>query len=296
MIELRHLRYFVAVAEELNFRRAAERVHIDQSPLSRAIRELESELGVLLFARTPRKLRLAPAGEALLQEARELFNQLERAVRRVRLTDARYRAPLRIGIADGLVQPRLSHCLARWREAALQTPLELTDMSALDLADALRREDLDAGISFGVPEEEAIVQEPAWSYPLVAVLPVGHELASRTTLTLSEDIAFPTIACHPRHKPGARRQVDAILQRWVPSPSYSREANSLSGFINLISAGLGIGLVDMGQMEARRSAEVVTVPVGGGVAGITTYVLHKRQRSPLPEVLQLFLTHATSFE
>ena len=73
MIELRHLRYFIAVAEELSFRRAAERVHIDQSPLSRTIHDLESDLGVLLFAQTPCTRRLTPAGEILLQEVHELF-------------------------------------------------------------------------------------------------------------------------------------------------------------------------------------------------------------------------------
>lgn len=101
MLELRHLRYFIAVAEELSFRRAAERVHIDQTPLSRTIRDLEEQLGVLLFVRMPRNLRLTPAGARLLKEARQLFVRLERTRRVVRATDARYRAPLRVGVADG---------------------------------------------------------------------------------------------------------------------------------------------------------------------------------------------------
>ena len=116
MIELRHLRYFIAVAEELNFRRAAERVHIDQTPLSRTIRALEDRLGVQLFVRAPRKLHLTPAGLRLLKEARKVFIRIERAHRAVRETDARFRAPLRIGVADGIAQPRLSECLVRWRE------------------------------------------------------------------------------------------------------------------------------------------------------------------------------------
>lgn len=82
--ELRYLRYFIAVAEELNFRRAAERVHIDQTPLSRAIRDLEDQLGVQLFVRTPRKLHLTPAGLRLLKEARKVFIRIERAQRTAR--------------------------------------------------------------------------------------------------------------------------------------------------------------------------------------------------------------------
>ena len=116
MIELRHLRYFVAVAEELNFRRAAGRTHIDQSPLSRAVRGLEEDIGILLFARTPRTLRLASTGERLLANARKLVASIERAVRE---TDERYRASLRIGIANGISQPKLAHYTLRlgtaWR-------------------------------------------------------------------------------------------------------------------------------------------------------------------------------------
>ena len=122
MIELRHLRYFIAVAEELNFRRAAERVHIDQTPLSCTIRALEDRLGVQLFVRAPRKLHLTPAGLRLLKEARKVFIRIERAHRAVRETDARFCAPLRIGVADGIAQPRLSECLVRWREMAPEIP------------------------------------------------------------------------------------------------------------------------------------------------------------------------------
>ena len=296
MIELRHLRCFVAVAEELSFRRAAERVHVDQSPLSRTVRDLEADLEVLLFARTPRTLRLTPAGEALLQEVRELFVRLEGAKRRARETDARYQAPLRIGIADGLAQPRLLECLARWRHVAPQTPLEITDMRAPDLADALRREELDVGISFGVAHEEAIVQEPAWSYAAAALLHVEHELASRATLTISEVSAFPMIAYHPKHKPGLRQQLDEIVLRHTPSPTLAGQASSLTGLMNQVSAGIGVALIDVGHFDIFRRANLVVVPLRDGAASITTYLLHKRQRAQLPIALEHFFTHAKSMK
>lgn len=295
-IELRHLRYFVAVAEELNFRRASERVHIDQSPLSRAVRELEDELGVLLLARTPRTMRLTPAGEVLLEEVFDLFTHWRRAMRRTRETDASYRAPLRVGIADELAQPNLSRCLVRWHETAPQTPLELVDLSARELAEALRREELDVGISFGVRFEDAIVQEAAWAYPLVAVLPAGHELASRKSLGLDEVVAYPMIACHPDHKPGKRRQLDAIVQRCKSSPIHSREAHSLTGLLNLVGARLGVGLVDAGSVETLCREDIVMVPLEDDLFPVTTYVLHKRRRSSLPEALQRFLALAKSSE
>jgi DNA-binding transcriptional LysR family regulator len=294
MIDLRHLRCFVAVAEELSFRRAAERVHVDQSPLSRTIRDLESDLGILLFARTPRTLRMTPAGELLLQEARELFVRLECAKRRVRETDARYRAPLRLGIADGLAQPRLLECLARWRHVAPHTPLEITDMRAPDLADALRGEELDVGISFGVPNEEAIVQELAWSYAAAALLHVEHELASRATLTISEVSVYPMIAYHPKHQPGLRRQLDAMVPRH--SPPLAGQASSLTGLMNQVSAGIGVGLIDVGHLDLFCRANLIVVPLRDDAASITTYLLHKRQRSQLPIALEGFFTHAKSLK
>ena len=134
MIELRHLRYFVAAAEELNFTRAAERVHIDQTPLSRSVRELEEYFGVQLFVRAPRRLRLTPAGERLLDEARKIFIRIERTTRIVQSTGKLYKAPLRVGVADGIAQPMLSDCFIRWKSVAPEIPLELKEMRARELA------------------------------------------------------------------------------------------------------------------------------------------------------------------
>jgi DNA-binding transcriptional LysR family regulator len=224
MIELRHLHYFIAVAEELNFRRAAERIHIDQTPLSRTVRDLEDQLGVQLFVRAPRKLHLTPAGLRLLQDARNIFIRIERTYRAVRETDARFRAPLRIGVADGIAQPKLSECMVRWREVAPEIPLELTEMRASELADALQREELDAGFSFGLPDDETLTQQPAWSYPVMALLPIGHELAGQSVLPIADVLAFPLLSCHAERQPGLLRQMQVIVHRYTSTPTLSGEA------------------------------------------------------------------------
>lgn len=291
MIELRHLRYFVAVAEELNFRRAAERIHIDPTPLSRAIRDLEDQLGVLLFMRMPRKLRLTPAGVRLLEEAQHLFIRLERTRRVVRATDARHRASLRIGISDGIAQRRLSECLVGWQALAPETPLELSEMSADELASALRREEIDAGISFGLPEDEAIAQEPVWNYPLMAILPFGHELASLEKVALADLLAFPLISCKADRQPGLVQQMRAIVRRYSPVPTIVGEASSLAGYITRIAAGMGVGLADAGHVATLHRTDVVVIPLQESEY-IVTCVLHKHQRFGLTEELQRFLTHA----
>ncbi|MGJ7524854.1 LysR family transcriptional regulator [Variovorax sp. GB1P17] len=295
MIELRHLRHFIAVAEELSFRRAAERIHIDQTPLSRTIRDLEGQLGVLLFVRMPRKLRLTPAGARLLKEAHQLFLRLERTRRVVRATDARYRAPLRIGVADGIALPKLSECFAGWQALAPETPLELSEMNADELAAALRREEVDAGISFGLPNDDALAQEPAWSYPLMALLPVGHELASFESLSLADLLCFPLISCKSDRQPGLVQQMRAIVQRYSPAPTIAGEACSLTGYVTRIAAGMGVGLADAGHVATLHRVDVVAVPLQEDER-IVTHVLHKHRRSGLTDELQRFLTHAKNLD
>lgn len=293
MIELRHLRYFIAVAEELNFTRAAERIHIDQTPLSRAVRDLEDELGVQLFVRRPRGLMLTPAGTRLQEEVRKLFIRFERTKRAVRQAHAMHQAPLRIGVADGIAQPRLSECLAGWQAIAPAVPLELSEMRARELAAALCQEDVDVGFSFGVPEDARIAQDVAWSYPLIALLPTEHELAREEPLSLAELARFPMIACHASYKPGVRQQIDGLLRQCGCAPLVAGEANTFTGYVTRIAAGLGVGLADSGHAETLRRGDIAILPLADELL-LHAYVLHKHQRFGLPEVIERFLTHAKS--
>lgn len=293
MVELRHLRYFIAVAEELNFRRAAERVHIDQTPLSRTIRDLEDRWGVTLFVRTPRNLQLTPAGAKLLDHARKLIVRLERAKRAVRATDVRHREPLRIGVDEVTVQPMLADCLARWRLIAPDIPVELAEMHAAELRVALRNEGIDVGFSFGLPDDDAIAQQPAWGSPLVAILSPGHELATREVVSLSELLCFPAIACMETYHPGLHQQMAAILQQLQLSPTIDGEARSLTGYLTRVAVGQGIGVADADHMLALQRKDIVVVPLVEQIH-ITTYVLHKHRPNGLHEILQRFLTHATT--
>ncbi len=293
MIELRHIRYFIAVAEEQNFRRAAERIHVDQSPLSRTIRDLEGKLGVSLFVRLPRGLQLTPAGLKLLTECRKILVRLERVRRTVRDTHALYQAPLRIGVADGIAQPRLSECLNRWRLVAPQVPLEIAEMRAHELANALRNEEVDVGFSFGVPNAEGIVQSPAWRYHIVALLPLGHELGVNSSISLSELFAFPFLSCNEERLPGLFAQMRAIVRRYTEQTTVAGAASTLSGYVTRIAAGLGVGMADAGHTWALQRDDVLAVPLAEE-EHITTFVLHKYQRFGITEPLQRFLDHVST--
>jgi len=290
MIELRHLRYFIAVAEELSFRRAAERIHIDQTPLSRAVRDLEERLGVTLLVRAPRKLRLTPAGVCLLREARKVLIRVERTQRVVRDTDAFFHAPLRIGVADDIAQSKLSECIRRWREIAPEAPLELTEMRADELSAALKSEEVDLGISFGVLNDELIVQEPAWSYPVMALLPVKHKLARHTSLPIAELLVSPLISCHADRQPGLLYQMRTIVRRHIAKPNLAGDASTLAGYITRVAAGMGVGLADAGHVATMHRADVVAVPLAEDEY-ITTYVLYKQRRFGMRDALQRLLAH-----
>lgn len=293
MIELRHLRYFIAVAEELNFTRAAERVHIDQTPLSRAVRDLEEELDVQLFVRESRRLRITPAGVRLLDEARKIFIRVERTKRVVRKTDSLYQAPLRIGVADGIAQPMLSDCFARWKSVAPEIPLELKEMRARELASALRREELDVGFSFGVPPDDAIAQDAAWHYRLMAVLPSAHELASLTVVPMSVLLSFPLLVCSEERLPGLFEQMQDIVRRYTEQATIVGAADTAPGYVTRIASGVGVGLGDQGHTQTLLRNDVVVLPLAEAER-ITTYVLHKRQRFGLAEPVQRFLTHVST--
>lgn len=290
MIELRHLRYFIAVAEELNFRRAAERIHIDQTSLSRAVRDLEEQLGVPLFSRLPRKLHLTPAGLRLLKEARTLLIRFERIKRTVRQTHILYQAPLRIGVADGIAQPKLSECLSGWRAVAPEVPLELAEMRASELIGALKSEEIEVGFSFGIPDDEAIAQAPAWRYRLMAVLPRAHELASREIVALSDLLAFPLLSCNEECLPGLLWQMRTIVRKYIDRATLAGEAGTLSGYVTRIAAGAGVGLGDEGHAQTLRRSDVVTLPLAEE-EHITTFVLHKHQRFGIADPVQRFLTY-----
>jgi len=293
MIELRHLRYFLAAAEDLNFRRAAERVHIDQTSLSRAIRDLEDQLDAPLFVRHPRKLHLTPAGLKLLREARRLLIRFERMKRVVRQTNALYQTPLRVGVADGIAQPRLAEFLSYWHTVAPEVPLELAEVRARELLAALRSEELDAGFSFGVPDDEAIAQTPAWRYRLMAVLPRNHELATRPAIALPELLAYPLLSCSENCLPGLLWQMRRLVRKYMHGVTIAGEACTLSGYVTRIATGAGVGLGDEGHTQTLRHDGILALPLIEE-EHITTYVLHKHQRSGISEPLQRFLTHASA--
>ncbi|MFD9906478.1 LysR substrate-binding domain-containing protein [Streptomyces sp. NPDC059063] len=189
-MEIRQLRYFLTVAEELHFGRAAERLHIVQSAVSQQLRKLERELGADLFERSTRTVRLTEAGQRLLPHAREVIAALARA--RAAVADVRTEraATLRLGTSSGL-GARLDTVLAEFARLAPHAQLELLTGTTDDRLRRVRSGDLDATLLRGERAEPELELLPLWLDPLLVALPARHELAVRAAVDLRDLAELP---------------------------------------------------------------------------------------------------------
>ena len=244
-MELRHLRYFVAVAEELHFGRAAERLHMAQPPLSRQIRDLEREIGAELFNRVPRGAELTDAGVAFLPEARLTLAQAERAQRAAQRAARGEAGRLRVGFveaaADSAVLPDV---LGFFRLHLPDVGVSLFEMDAVQQADALRTGRIDLGVLHSVPPDAAqwLRVEPVYAEPMVAALTHGHRLAARARVALG-DLAAEAFVFFPR--PAAPVLYDALIARCRTagfSPRVMQEATGWHTLAGLVAAGVGTAL------------------------------------------------------
>ncbi|MCI3274235.1 LysR family transcriptional regulator [Streptomyces cylindrosporus] len=208
-MESRSLRYFVAVAEELNFARAAERLGISAPPLSRAIRKLEADLGVTLFERTTHSVTLTPPGTVLLTEARFALDALHAAVRRAqRAADPHPKLVLAVK-ADGEAG-LLESILARYATEPAARPVTIRLSGWGDQARLLRAGEADAALLYEPFDRTGLDAETVTVEPRVAAIPATHPLASRTDLTLA-DLALPGVEEGNPH--GLARYLDTIVER-----------------------------------------------------------------------------------
>src|SRR6266446_1513199 len=243
--EMWQLRYFIAVAEQLHFGRAAAALHISQPPLSRAIRALEEQLGVVLLARSRRRVELTPEGARFLDEARRIAAQLERAVSELRGMASGERGRLRIGfvsLADFGVLPGL---LKEYKSARPGVALALREMLSPEQAAALAAGDLDFGlllppVSGAAGLEHLVVQRDRF----VAALPSGHRLArGRGKLAMSA-LAGEAFVMVPREiAPGLYDMVTALAARAGFSLNVAQEAIQMQTVVSLVSSGLGAAIV-----------------------------------------------------
>jgi DNA-binding transcriptional LysR family regulator len=253
-MELRHLRYFVAVAEELHFRRAAERLHISQPPLSAQIRGLEEELGVELLVRNRRRVELTAAGRALLSAARAILDSVDEAVDLTRRVGRGEVGELSLAFVGSAMYGRLPGFLRAFREAHPGVELVLRELPTSDQLEQLRSGHIDVGvIRPPVHAQDLLVEEVAHERIVVA-LPEGHRLAARATLRPTDLAGERFVMLGRRQSPGLHESLAAVMAevRDVGSAGEIQEVDQIHSVIGLVAAGFGISLVGESVAHGER--------------------------------------------
>jgi DNA-binding transcriptional LysR family regulator len=285
-MELRHLRYFIAVAEELHFGRAAERLCIAQPPLSQQIQQLERELGFALFHRAHRRVQLTAAGALFLEEARQLLAHLEKGVQAGRRVARGEVGWLGIGFVGSATYDVLPAILSAFREQYPEVELVLRELVSARQAQALRERRIQVGFARPALQEEDLLSETIVREPLLVALPEAHPRAVADLLPLRA-LADEPFILFPRHpRPSYADYVHSVCEQAGFSPRTVQETAEIHTAISLVAAGLGITLVPASIRSLRRPG-VVYRPLEAPLPMTELTVAYRREEdSP---VLHAFL-------
>ena len=262
-VELHHLRHFAAVAEELHFGRAADRLGMTQPPLSQSIKRLEAALGVTLFERSRRKVALTAAGRVFQAEAVRTLAQADAAIRLTRRAASEEIAQLRIGFVSAALYRLLPDVLRRFRDRYPDVEIRLEERSTDAQLAGLRDGSLDIGfVHPPLRDADDLTIETVSRDRLIAAIPAAHELASAATIELaafadSDFVLFPA-----RQGPVLQRRIVQACRRAGFLPRIVQEAQRMHTILSLVAAGLGVSLVPEGARSLRLDG-VSFVPVAG---------------------------------
>jgi DNA-binding transcriptional LysR family regulator len=276
-MEIRHLRYFIAVAETQNFSHAADKLKIAQPPLSQQIQALEKELGVQLFDRKKRPLRLTFSGQTFLEEARQVLVQLERAIRVTKLVHQGESGHLAIGFTSSIANSIFPDIRRAFREGYPNANLLWNELATASQLHALRENRLDAGL-LHLPHEalqdndlnsELIMEEP-----FVAVLPARHRLATEAQISLCdlavEDFVLPSV----EFSTGLSQQIYLLCNQAGFVPNVVQEGTFMLTILGLVAGEVGVSLLPANAQNLQRRG-VVYRPLQGPTSNVKIFVVHR---------------------
>jgi DNA-binding transcriptional LysR family regulator len=282
-MELRHLRYFLAVAEELNFTRAAERLGINQPPLSLQIRQLEKEIGTPLFRRKARGVELTNAGKLMLEEARVILRQVEQAKTGVRRRGRGETGRINIGSSGGTYfHPLIPTIIREYRThypdvvispAASNTPLLVARLQAGKIDVAILRPP--------ISDSEGLALEPLVEEPFVIVVPGGHALSARTSAPLSALAEEPLVLFPRELNPSNYDSIIAACIRSGFRPKLGQEAPQVVSIMPLVAAGLGFSIVPQSLARICRDG-VAHISIEGDGPRALISLAHRRDDRSSP--------------
>ena len=289
MIELRPLRQFAALADELHFGRAARRLNITQPPLTQAIQNLERELGARLFERSQRSVALSPAGAALLPAVLRLLQAADELPRQAQAAAAGALGQLRLAFVSSIAYGPLPQWLRSFRAAEPGVALQLLEATLDVQQQAFAAGEIDVGFVLHAAgaAPTGLAARGVLREPLVMALPESHALAARRSLPF-ERIAGEPLVIFPR--PIAPSLFDAIVGHYRSqgaTPQIAQEAIQMQTIVNLVSAGIGVAWVPASLMQLQRPG-VVYRPLAGAALECETSLVWPE---PAPPVVERFVAH-----
>ena len=290
-MELLHLKDFVAVAEEQNVTRAAARLHVSQPPLSRQVQNLEEELGVRLFERSAKSLRLTDAGRVFLTEARAVLQRADTAVNTVRAVATGQKGKLHVGYAPSLTVEILPQALREFQQKSPGTQVVLHDLSTQEILAGLKHNCLDLAVLVRPPKAalRGLRFEELRRYPLCVAVAATHPLARRRQITLASAVSERLIAYSRTGYPEHHAALTALFATVGRQPPIAEEHDSATSLIAAVEAGRGVAIVP--QCLAclagpRLKLRPVTPPPAAFVVGLIV------RNGKISSVIETFLTAA----
>lgn len=292
-MELRHLRYFVAVAEELNFRRAAERLSMAQPPLSQQIHDLEQELGVQLFNRSNRAIQLTVAGRVFLTDTYQILAQSDMAIHRAQRANKGELGQLTLGYTSLIHNPLFPAVLRLHHERYPEVELILRDLVTIEQMQQLNTNTLDVSFathaSFAITslEQETLSQEVVLREPMVALLPSNHRLAKQAAISLAALANESWIWFARPFDPTTYDYMMRLFEQVGFRPNVTQEINQQQIILSLVIAGFGISLAPRSITSIAKGVDVAFVDVVDPTPIVEFNIVWRRtDASP---VLQTFL-------
>lgn len=287
MVELKQLKHFIAVAEELNFRRAAERLHITQPPLSQSIKALEETVGVRLFERNTRGVHLTKAGEAFLVESLEILSATQRSISAARQAAHGEIGTLRIGYsASAIFSKPLTSALAKLLAERPSLELQLCEGNALSHITSLKAGKLDAAVLRADLEEASLAGlsvSRLGDEPLFVLLPPGHRLQARTSIAFKEFTNERLLLQPATQRTFLRRQLEVLADKAGVSLNHTVEVPDIGSMLCFVGAGIGITILP--ASAASMAHGLIAIPLADKGSS-QPLVLAGKEGNPLSEQLR----------
>lgn len=276
-MELRHLRYFVVVAEELSMTRAAEKLFISQPPLTRQIKQLEDELEVQLFIRKPRGLELTQSGQYFLQQAHVILDTLNASIEGTRQVALHHKTVFAIGFVPSVFYDELPLIVRRLRRNK-NLEIVLHDLKAQEQVEALKSGKIDIGFGRVKIEDPDVQQEVLFREPLIAALPAGHQLSGQQP-TLQQLAQLPLITFPASTGPNFADTVLGLFYREGLNVKVAQQVHDLQTALSLVASDMGFALVPE-QVKSLQREGVGFVMLAD--EHITTPLVVSRRRAEQP--------------